>query len=249
MALVSGATGRTGSLIYKALKDDGSAGEVRAYVRNATKARDYLGCSACDESEGIYVGDINDASSLGKAMEGVDMLVDAVGAPGSATADMAKQIEWQGVKTQVTSFLSKGGAAGKRVVMISSMGLTDPPEPKDNYVMFYKLNAEAFLESVGVSYAIVKPCGLNEDPAGQRELMVGHDDAEPWFDDGFYMIPREDVAAVAVAALTDPPANVLRFDLCAKLPGSGPPKAPKELLEAALMPWQRPSASTSQVLA
>merc|ERR1712217_629160 len=125
--------------------------------------------------------------------------------------------------------------------MISSMMTEEPPEPKSNDVLFYKLNAEAFLESAGVSYAIIKPCGLNQAAAGQRELMVGHDGVEPWFNQGFYMIPREDVANVAAAALTQLPVHSIRFDLCAKLPGSGPPKSPKELLEDALLPWEKHS--------
>ena len=48
--LVTGATGRTGSLIYKQLQ--GSAGvSVRALVRHRDDARTKLGCTACDESE------------------------------------------------------------------------------------------------------------------------------------------------------------------------------------------------------
>jgi len=240
-ALVTGATGHTGSLIYKALQNDPNVGEVRAFVRNQTKAREYLGCTACDESEGIYVGEVSDTSALAKAMDGVDMLANAVGASYFATADECKQVEFDGVRNQVTAFLSKGGVAGKRIMMLSTMGTTMPPKPDSNMQFFYKLNAEAFLESSGASYAIVKPCPLDDTSGGQVELMVGHDDAETWFADGFRKISREDVANVATAALTQPPADVVHFDLCGKLPGSGPPKTPKELLEDALRPWQKSS--------
>lgn len=47
--LVTGATGRTGSLVYLRLKQ--LEIPVRALVRNASKAREMLGCTACDEAE------------------------------------------------------------------------------------------------------------------------------------------------------------------------------------------------------
>jgi nucleoside-diphosphate-sugar epimerase len=48
--LVTGATGRTGSLIYKQLQASGGV-SVRALVRHRDDARTKLGCTACDESE------------------------------------------------------------------------------------------------------------------------------------------------------------------------------------------------------
>merc|ERR1712187_626482 len=108
------------------------------------------------------------------------------------------------------------------------------PQAKSNGVFFYKLNAEAFVESAGVPYTIIKPCGLSTDAGAQREILVSPDsDAEDWFTKGFYMIPREDVAAMAVAAMTTPANDAMRFDLCAKKSGSGPPKPSTELLKDA----------------
>ena len=47
--VVTGATGRTGMLTYLALRDAGV--EVRALVRNASKARELLDCGPCGEDE------------------------------------------------------------------------------------------------------------------------------------------------------------------------------------------------------
>eukprot|EP00931_Biecheleriopsis_adriatica_P078901 TRINITY_DN52317_c0_g1_i1.p1 TRINITY_DN52317_c0_g1~~TRINITY_DN52317_c0_g1_i1.p1 ORF type:complete len:277 (+),score=67.90 TRINITY_DN52317_c0_g1_i1:47-832(+) len=238
--LVTGASGRTGSLLYQALEKDGRLGSVRALVKNATKAKERLNCSSCDVSEGIFVGDVTDPKTLSAAFDGVDALAIAVGVYGTEPKKVVEQVEWVGVKNQINALL-KGGSKGKRVALISTMGTTEPPAGNSNDVMFYKLNAEAFIESSGVPFSIVKPCGLNEDKAGDRELMVGHDDGETWFSQGFFMIPRADVASVTAASLTEPVADAMRFDLCAKGPGSGPPPAAKQLLEAALLPWQRPA--------
>lgn len=57
--------------------------------------------------------------------------------------------------------------------------------------MFYKLLAESYLSTAGVAFSIVKPCGLSNDQGNDRLLMAGHDDAENWFSEGFYMIPRD----------------------------------------------------------
>eukprot|EP00913_Durusdinium_trenchii_P001893 g1752.t1 len=155
-------------------------------------------------------------------------------------------VEWLGVKNQMEAFL-RSGAAGKRVALISTMGTTTPPTSA-NKVFFYKLLAESYVSSVGVPFSIVKPCGLCDDAGGERHLMAGHDetrkeffiskDSENWFSEGFYMIPRADVANVTAMAMLHAPADAMRFDLCAKGPASGSSDF-QELLQAALLPWQR----------
>jgi len=240
--LITGASGRTGSLVYKKLKSGGHFSQTRALVRNASKAKEILGCTACSENEGIFEGDVTNASSLSRAFQGVDVLVIAVGVHGNEPKAVVEKIEWQGVKNQVETLL-QSGTTGKRVLLISTMGTTDPPSASSNDVFFYKLNAEAFIESSGVPFVIVKPCGLSEEVGGQRELMTGHDDQESWFNEGFYMIPRMDVASVVAEAAVNPPSCVLRFDLCAKGPHSGP-FDPQQVLRSAMLPWQKAPAAT-----
>ena len=60
--LVTGASGQTGSILYKLLR--ATPGSVRAMVRNTTKARAALGCDKCDPSEGIYTGDVTNVTTL-----------------------------------------------------------------------------------------------------------------------------------------------------------------------------------------
>ena len=60
--VVSDATGRTGSLIGKALKEQDV--NVRGFIQNATKTREKLGRIVCDASEGILVCSVTDPSTL-----------------------------------------------------------------------------------------------------------------------------------------------------------------------------------------
>jgi len=234
--LVTGATGRMGLDMYKSLK--GSSQDVRALSRTAEKAKEVLGCDKCDESEGIYLGDVTDKDSLVNALKGADTLVIAVGAHGDEPDDVVDKIEWYGVKNQMEALLSDG-KKGKRVVLFSSMSTSKP----HNHVLVDKAKAEKYIIEQGIPYTIVKPCGLSEDEAGDRELLIGHDDvadASKWFTQGFYMVPRADVVSVTTAALLSPPSDQMHFDMCAKLPGSGPSDV-KKAVEDAGKPWTGPT--------
>ena len=69
--LVTGATGRTGKILWRYLKADKRIREVRALVYGSgtgspaerKKAAAALNCSACDSTEGIYYGDVTVPSS------------------------------------------------------------------------------------------------------------------------------------------------------------------------------------------
>jgi nucleoside-diphosphate-sugar epimerase len=146
--LVTGATGRTGALVYKLLKQEGFP--VRALVRNKTKAKETLSCHACDESEGIFTGDITDAESLSAPMQGVQALVILTSSmPLKADngtyyfpeGGYPKDIDWEGSNNQLRAALEAGV---NHVLLVSSMGTTVPDSFLDQlghgHVMWYKLN-------------------------------------------------------------------------------------------------------------
>eukprot|EP00667_Euglena_gracilis_P020416 EG_transcript_22107 len=120
------------------------------------------------------------------------------------------------------------------------MGTTLPnPSPMEGgQILFWKLQAEAFLASSGVRYAIVKPCGLGSGPGSAATLVTGHHDdllASP-----YRLVDRRDVARVVVAALLSPRAG-LRFDLCSKPGPATADAALPGLLEASRWPWDQHS--------
>ena len=69
VVLVTGATGRTGSLAYGQLlkmsqQPGATVARPRALIRNATGAQEILNCTKCDASEGVYIGDVSNATLL-----------------------------------------------------------------------------------------------------------------------------------------------------------------------------------------
>ncbi|EOD27886.1 hypothetical protein EMIHUDRAFT_434925 [Emiliania huxleyi CCMP1516] len=203
--LVTGATGRTGSALYLQLKADSRIAEVRALVRNVTKARELLGCKACDESEGVFVGDVTKPETLTAASTGVDTVAIAAAVGGGASQKEMRAVEFDGVEHQVAALAQQNARAlpSLRVVLCSSMGTTDPkPAPfKGGSVLFWKLNAEAFLLGSGVGSTIVKPCGLSSGEAGMHGLGVSHNDDLP--SPGTFLVARADVARVMREAVIE----------------------------------------------
>lgn len=216
-ALVTGATGRTGSLVYTSLQQLGVP--VRALVRNASKARELLHCSKCDESEGIYLGDVTNPDTLVAPMHGVINLVILTSSfplklPNGSyffpDGEFPKDIDWLGSINQVRAALHAGV---KHVLLVSSMGTTEPDSFLDQlahgHVMWYKLNGEAHLMASGLPFTIIKPGGLLNNEGGKSLLLAGHDDNLP-----NPRVSRADLAAVLVAAIQHPRSSAfLRFDL------------------------------------
>jgi len=238
VVLVTGAAGRTGSLLYARLKQDQRIASVRALVRNVTKARAVLHCTKCDETEGIYVGDVTNPDTMKDAMTGVDTLAIAAAVGGTASAKLMRAVEFDGVENQVSVLAGQNqNRSALRVVLCSSMGTTNPNPPpfEGGKVLFWKLNAEAFLMSSGIGATIVKPCGLTDGPAGKTALDTLHDDKNP--SPLSFTVSRADVAAVMAEAAVER-AGGLRFGLCSKALGA-PTTDLAALLHSARWPWQR----------
>jgi hypothetical protein len=248
VVLVTGATGKTGSLIYNMLKEKGVT--VRVFVRNATKAKEVLKCQKCDSSEGIYIGDVTKPADLVDAVQGANALAICTSAiphctdfrnPSSCSypkTGYPKDVDWNGGKAQVEAFAMQNKNNPGPVVLISSMGTTDPDSFLDKlgngHIGFYKLNEESFIMGSGLPWTIIKPCGLSDDEAGKRELLAGHDDEMKLTPP---MIPRADVARVAVEALLQPSeAAGLRFDLCSRV--GSPTTDVDKVFAQARYPWQ-----------
>lgn len=180
--LVVGAAGRTGAHVLRLLLA-ADLGPVRGLVRRP----DQTGAVAAFGAEAV-LGDVTD--DVGTLLDGVDAVVWAAGAGQGGDPEA---VDYAGA----ASLVEAAEAAGTgRFVMISSMGTTyaERMPPFLQPYLVAKRKAEERLEHATVSWTIVRPGGLTDDP-GTGTVRI----AERLDEGG--LVSREDVARVAVTAL------------------------------------------------
>lgn len=102
MILVTGATGRTGSEVVRALLDKGGA--VRAFVRDPDKAQRLFG-----DAVELTVGDFADPASVQASLEGVEQVF-------LSGADDPRRVEWE------TAAIDMAASSGvRRIVKLTSI--------------------------------------------------------------------------------------------------------------------------------
>lgn len=227
--LVTGATGRTGSLVVRKLQQHPNQFIVRGFARNREKVEQVFGTT-----EGFYFGDIRDSSALTSALEGCQALVILTSAvpqmkgipqPGQRPEftfpadEMPEVIDYQG---QVNQIEAAKAAGVKHIVLVGSMGGTNENHPLNRIgngnILIWKRKAEQELIDSGIDYTIIRAGGLLDEPGGKRELLVGKDDTLLMNPPGGIptSIPRADVAEFVVQALLEPNARNKAFDTISK---------------------------------
>ena len=227
--LVTGATGRTGSLVLKKLRQRADEFQGIGFARSQEKVKKLF-----DSTEGFFWGDIKDQSSLELALEGCDVLVILTSAtpkmkappqPGQRPefeflpGGSPEEVDWLGQKNQIDAAKK---AQVKQVVLVGSMGGTNPNHPLNRLgngnILIWKRKAEEYLINSGIDYTIIRAGGLLDEPGGKRELIVGKNDTlltKP--PNGIASnIPRADVAELVVQALGCSEAINKAFDVISK---------------------------------
>lgn len=232
--LVTGATGRTGSLVFKKLRER-SEFEVCGLARSEMKAKECLG----DLTE-ITIGSILERSVIEYAIANCNALVILTSAspvmkgppaegqrpefdypPGQFPED----VDYHGQLNQIGAAKAAGV---EHIVLVGSMGGTNEQHPLNKMgngnILIWKRKAEQYLIDSEIDYTIIRAGGLIDEPGGCRELLVGKDDAFLANPPGGIstVVPRADVAEVVVQALLDASARNKAFDLIA-MPESDTP--------------------------
>jgi len=223
--LVTGATGKTGSIVYQKLKQDSNV-RVEGLGRSPEKAKKLFG-----STENLYFGDITNKDSIKAAFADCKKLVILTSAspqmaappkPGERpqfaypTDGTPELVDYQGQKNQIDLAIAAGV---EQIVLVGSMGGTDENHPLNKMgngkILIWKRKAEEYLANSGISYTIIRAGGLQDQPGGKRKLIVGDNDellANP--PNGIpTSIPRADVAETVVQALKEPSAINKAFDL------------------------------------
>jgi uncharacterized protein YbjT (DUF2867 family) len=227
--LVTGATGRTGSLVLQKLRSHPDQFDAVGFARSEVKAKDQFG-----DVQGFCFGDINHPGTLKAALTGIQMLViltsavpqiKALPLPGERPefgfepGGTPEEVDYIGQKCQIDAAIA---AKVQHIVLVGSMGGTNPNHPLNQLgngnILVWKRKAEQYLIDSGVDYTIIRAGGLLDKSGGVRELLVGKDDqflANP--PNGIpTSVPRADVAEVVVRALLEPNARNKAFDLISK---------------------------------
>jgi uncharacterized protein YbjT (DUF2867 family) len=173
-AFVAGATGGTGKEIVKQLVQRGIP--VKAMVRDRTKGEQLLP----SEAE-LVVGDVANLDSLRQAMSGCSVVLCATGA--TPSLDLTEQ--------QIQQF-----------VIVSSLCVSNFFHPLNLFwlVLFWKKQAEGYLQQSGLPYTIVRPGGLKSEDNTDAIIMSEADSLVGG------SIPRAKVAQVCIESLFQPAA-------------------------------------------
>lgn len=189
-ALVAGATGETGRRIVEELiKLDIP---VRAFVRDIDQAKQILP----NQIEFVQ-GDVLQPDTIQTAIADCTVVLSATGARPSFDPTGPYRVDWEGTKNLVDAAKAKGI---EHFVMVSSMCVSQFFHPLNLFwlILYWKKQAEAYLQNSGLTYTIVRPGGLkNED----NEDAIVMKTADSLFEGS---IPRQKVARVCVQALREP---------------------------------------------
>ncbi len=204
--LVVGAAGRTGAHILRMMLA-AHLGPVRGLVRKPEQ-RDAVAAFGAEPvlidlaEEPSEERSASLADALAEALAGVDAVVHAVGA---GSPQQAEAVDHRGT-VRLIEAAERAGV--RRFLLVSSMGTDRPesmPEPLRPFLEA-KRESERVLRASGLSWTIVRPGGLTDEPPTGRVRLA------PSFEAGG-TVPRADVARVTVAALRLGAAQRQAFDL------------------------------------
>ena len=186
-ALVFGATGQTGQrIVTELLRRDIP---VRAVVRNLDKGKEILP----PEVE-LVKADVTKPDSLEQIFTDCNVLLCATGATPNFDFTGPYQVDYQGTKNLVDLAKSKGI---EHFVLVSSLCVSQFFHPLNLFwlVLFWKKQAEGYLQESGLTYTIVRPGGLKNEDNLDPIVMSS---ADSLFEGS---IPRVKVAQVCVESL------------------------------------------------
>jgi uncharacterized protein YbjT (DUF2867 family) len=204
--LVAGATGRAGRCIVNELMKRGYA--VRALLVPPFDPPDPPGL----RSQGVEVvsGDLASVASLEKAMEGAAFLISAIGSKKPFSGKENDRIDNMGNQNLARAAKAKGL---EKIVIISSVGAGNSRNALSfmykvmmSPILRAKEKSEAFIQSYGMTYTIIRPGGYGDKEVSGRIA----------FGEGGKItgrVTREQIAKVCVDALTNQVMNNRTFEV------------------------------------
>ena len=199
IVLVVGATGGVGQHVTRKLLERGDP--VCLLVRNPVRIRTLFGDVPC-----VFVGDTRQPESLTPAFQNVRAVICATGTTTPVGSNSPEHVDYEGVRNLVEAACP---ASVEHFVLVSSCAVTKPDHPLNNFgqVLTWKLKGEDALRASGLTYTVVRPGGLTNEPGGQAALTFAQGDRISG------MVSRADVADVCIQALQQPNARNVTFEV------------------------------------
>lgn len=183
--LVAGATGKTGVRLVRELQTRGH--RPIALVRGSSDT------SALPAGIDQREADLTDLPQ--DIAAGCDVVVFAAGSGGDTSDAMTDKIDRDGAKTLVDLSVRNGV---RRFVMLSSIGAGNPDPDSDlAHYLQAKHDADVYLQSAAIDYAILRPVALTNEE-GSGAVLLG-DSVDPTG-----VAARGDVARVLADAAEQP---------------------------------------------
>ncbi|MGB5634644.1 MAG: SDR family oxidoreductase [Waterburya sp.] len=191
--LVAGATGKTGRQIVRQLIDKGFP--VIALVRDQAKAKAIL-----PTTTKLIVGDVLQPETFESALADCSVLICATGASPSFDPTGPYKVDFQGTKNLVDAAKKQNI---EHFILVSSLCVSKFFHPLNLFwlILYWKKQAENYIQSSSIDYTIVRPGGLKDEDNSDNIIMSK---ADSLFEGS---IPRPKVAQVCVEALLQPQAK------------------------------------------
>lgn len=207
LILVAGASGRAGHFVVQHLRADEVA--FRPLTRSREEAVKRLGPAFADLD--WVECDVRDPAQVAAAMRGVTQVISVIGANQIGGPNSAEFVDYGGVKNLVDAALA---AKVRHFVLLTAIGVTDPAHPFNKATkgaLGWRLKGEDYLRASGLSYTIVRPGGLVNQPAGQQGLRI--EQGDNWRPLLRSTLSRDDLALVLIESLRNPAARRATFEL------------------------------------
>ncbi|WP_319420943.1 SDR family oxidoreductase [Pleurocapsa sp. FMAR1] len=190
---VAGATGQTGKHIVRQLLAKNVS--VKALVRDLKQAQTVI-----PEAVELIQGDVLNPATFESALSDCNVLICATGASPSLDPTGPYQVDYQGTKNLVDAAKAQGV---EHLILVSSLCVSKFFHPLNLFwlVLYWKKQAESYIQASGIPYTIVRPGGLKNENNSEPVFMSA---ADTLFEGS---IPREKVAQVCVEAAFQPAAK------------------------------------------
>lgn len=207
LILVAGASGRAGRYVVAELTAQDLP--FRPMTRSRAEAVSRLGEGAA----GLpwVEADVRDPARVRAAMAGVSHVICVIGANQVSGPNGPEFVDYGGVRNLVDGAVAAGV---RHFVLLTAIGVTDPAHPFNKATrgaLEWRFKGEEYLRQSGLSYTIVRPAGLVNEPGGQLGIRIAQGD--DWRPVLRSTLSRADLARVLVASLREPGARNATFEV------------------------------------